>query len=306
MSLPATCPHVGIVILNWNRPDDTTAALKSLGQVDYPSFEVVVVDNGSRDDSPKLLRERFPGLALIDNGRNLGFAGGNNVGIRYLLERGAHYILLLNDDTEVSPDFLRLLVAEGERDARIGILGPKIYYYDPGNIIWFAGGAVSKFGQPSHPGADEIDDGKPESSRKVDYVTGCAILVKREVLERIGLLDERFFIYFEETEWCARARRAGFRVVYVPWARLWHKITPTARAHSRRYLYLMARNRLLYLRCTNAPLWIVVLVLVDLLRTALSWSIRPRYREMRPFATALTRGAGHFILGRFGAPPPNP
>ncbi|MES4792642.1 MAG: glycosyltransferase family 2 protein, partial [Chloroflexota bacterium] len=128
-------------------------------------------------------------------------------------------------------------------------------------------------------------------------------LVKRSVIERIGVLDERFFAYFEETEWCARARRANFRVVYVPQARLWHKIHPTARASSRSYLYLMARNRLLYLHCSGASAGRIFLASLDLLRTACSWLLRPQHRGMRPCASALLRGVGHFMIGQFGPPP---
>lgn len=303
MSPDRSLPHVGIVVLNWKRPYHTIACLKSLEGMDYPSWEAVVVDNGSGDGSPMLLRREFPEIVVIENGSNLGFAAGSNVGIAHVIGRGADYVLLLNDDTEVASDAVRLLVETGESAPAIGILGPKIYYFDQANVIWSAGGSVGKYGQAQHLGAGQPDDGTLEEVRDVDYVTGCALLTKRKVIERVGLLDERFFAYFEETEWCARARKAGFRVVYVPQARVWHKINLDARASLRQYLYLMARNRLLYLKSTHAGPLAIALASLDLVRTAATWSLRPRYRHMRPFSGVLVRGVRDFALGRLGAPP---
>lgn len=299
-------PRVGIVILNWNQADDTLACLKSLESLDYPNYEIVLVDNGSVDGSPDMIAEQFPAVPMIRNPENLGFAGGNNVGIHRLIERGCDYILLLNNDTEVDPAMIQTLVDVGETDPRIGVLGPKIYYFKHANVIWSAGGRINKYGEASHIRIDELDSGAQESPNDVDYVTGCAILVKREVIQAIGALDGRFFIYFEESEWCTRARHAGFRVVYVPQARMWHKIEPTARNTSRRYLFLMARNRLLYLRCSGASPLTIGLAIGNLMRTSLAWALKPEHRENRPYSTALMRAVGHFLIGRFGAPPLRP
>jgi GT2 family glycosyltransferase len=299
-------PDVAVVILSWNRAGDTLECLRSLARLEYPDLAVTVVDNASTDGSPALLRAHFPDLDLVENERNLGFAAGNNVGIARALDRGADYVFLLNNDTEVAPGMLGALVDVAESDPAIGMVGPKILYYDPPDLVWSAGGVVDGRGRAAHPGADQPDDDTPASPRDVDYVTGCGLLVKRAVIEAVGAFDERFFAYFEETEWCARARRAGFRVVYAPSARMWHKIQPGARAHSRLYLYLMARNRLLYLRCGGARPWTIGAATLDLLRTAVSWWLRPRHQEMRPFASALVGGVGAFVLGRYGAPPARP
>jgi GT2 family glycosyltransferase len=299
-------PHVSIILLNWNQPEFTLACLQSLQAVNYASFDVIVVDNGSVDDSPALIRERFPTITVIENGQNLGFAAGNNVGIDHALARGADYVLLLNNDTEVAPNLLRALVQVGESDHRIGAIGPKIYYYDHANVIWSAGGAVDRLGEPRHLLENQVDEPRQEDVQDVDYVTGCALMVKREVIQSVGALDERFFIYFEETEWCARMRRANYRIVYAPQGRMWHKIKMEARTTSRRYLYLMTRNRLLYLRLTGANLLTVCAAVIDLLRTAASWSVRPEHRAMRPYSSALLLGIAHFARGRFGAPPAQP
>jgi GT2 family glycosyltransferase len=303
MTTTVQTPRVAIILLNWNQPEHTLACLRSLGELDYPNVAVTVVDNGSTDGSPDLIRAQFPAVTLVENGRNLGFAAGNNVAIEPAVRAGADYVMLLNNDTEVRPDMLRELIAVAESDPEIGIVGPKILYYDQPDLVWSAGGTIDAYGQPGHVGADGPDDDPSEQPREVDYVTGCAILVKRAVVEAIGGIDERFFIYFEETEWCARARRAGFRILYVPAARMWHKVKPGARGYSRRYLYLMARNRLLYLRCCGAPTWRLAGAILSLLRTAAAWQVRPRHREMRPLSDALLRGTAAFVLGRFGAPP---
>src|SRR5262249_49648271 len=142
-----------------------------------------------------------------------------------------------------------------------------------------------------------------EVPQDVDYVTGCALLVKCQVIERIGGLDERFFLYFEETEWCARARRASFRVTYVPTARIWHKIEPEARARSPRYQYYMTRNRLLYRQCRGADPATIALVVARMLRPAASWLVRPKHRDRRADARAILRGLRDFLAGRFGPAP---
>src|SRR5262249_24015795 len=146
---------------------------------------------------------------------------------------------------------------------------------------WSAGGTVDRWGWTRHRLVDEEVEPRPEDPRDVDYVTGCALLVKRRVVERIGGLDERFFLYFEETECCARARRAGYRVTYVPSAWIWHKIEPEARSRSPVYQYYMTRNRLLFLRCRGADPLTIALVIGQMLRPAASWLARPRHSARR-------------------------
>jgi GT2 family glycosyltransferase len=296
-------PKVGIVILNWNRADDTIACVQSLRRMQYANYEVVLVDNASHDDSVSRLRTAFPEIHLIANRENLGFAQGNNVGIAHLLAQGCEYVMLLNDDAEVGPDTISRLVEYAEHHPDVGIVGPTICYFAEPRVIWSAGGAVTPHGEPSHLDVDQDVSVVGTEPRDVAYVTGCAILAKRAVVEKVGVLDNRFFIYFEETEWCARALKAGFRIVHVPEAVMWHKVTRTARATTPRYLYLMARNRLLYLRCVGAGTTATLAAVVDLLRTSASWLVRPRHRAMRGFSLTLVRGIAAFALGQFGAPP---
>lgn len=296
-------PRVEIVVLNWNGCEDTRACLASLEQVDYPAFHVTVVDNGSTDGSPALLRARFPEVTVLETGENLGFAGGNNVGLRCALDRGAGYALLLNNDTEVAPDFLRRMVEVAEADPRVGMVGPTIYYYDHPEVIWSAGGAIDwRWGRTWMVGLDEPDRGQfGTEPRAVDFVTGCAMLVRREVMERVGLLDERFFLYYEEVEWCVRARRAGFAVLHVPTARIWHKIPADGRSDSPRVHYYMSRNRLLFLRLIGAGpgVWLRSLV-GDYARTLLAWTLLPRWRGKAPMRRAMWAALVDAARGRWG------
>lgn len=301
--MPGTLPRVVIVILNWNGMQFTLDCLESLGGLDYPTVEVMVVDNGSADKSVSAIRERFPAVTVLENGENLGFTGGNNVGLRYALAQGADYGLLLNNDTEVAPDFLRRLVNAAEADTCIGMAGPTIYYYEQPDVIWSAGGSIDwRRGSTRMVGVNERDEGQMGTEpRTVDFVTGCAMLVRRSVMERVGLFDERFFAYYEETEWCVRAGRAGYKAVHVPLARIWHKISPSTRADSSMVHYYMTRNRLLFLKTTGAgpEAWLYTL-LVEYLRTLISWSVRPRWRCKRTQRIAMLRAIQDTWQGHWG------
>lgn len=301
--MSSSWPQVTIVILNWNGLDDTLDCLRSLGQLDYPRHEIVVVDNGSTDGSAPVIRESFPAVRVLENSENLGYTGGNNVGLRYALAQGTEYALLLNNDTEVAPDFLRRLVDAAEADPRNGMAGPTIYYHTRPDVIWSAGGGIDwRRGQTQTLGRDERDGGQfGEESREVDFVTGCALLVKRIVLDRVGLLDERFFAYYEEAEWCVRADRAGFKIIHAPTAHVWHKITPEARSDSPLVHYYMTRNRLLFLKLAGAGLgpWLHTLI-AEYLRTLISWSVRPRWRCKQAQRRAMLQAIGDTWRGRWG------
>lgn len=301
--VPALRPTVGVVVVNWRRPFDTMACLDSLTNSGYPALELVIVDNGSPDGHRELIEQEYPRVAVIPNHHNLGFAGAVNLGLSHLLNRGVDYLLLLNDDAILVPGSLEELVDTIEAHPSIGIVGPAIYYRDYPGVVWSMGGAVDEWGQTRHLGIDQFGFGLPAEPRDVAYVTGCALLAKRSVIETVGLLDERFFAYYEETEWCARARTAGFRVLVVPRARVLHKVKQGERSTSRTYLYLMARNRLLYLKLAGAGSWRIARAATQLLRTAASWQFRPRHAANRRFSVSLVRAVFDFARGCFGAPP---
>ena len=296
-------PRVTIIVLNWNGLADTLECLESLASLDYPNYEVVVVDNGSTDGSVSVIRERCPGVTIVENGENLGYAGGNNVGLCHAMAQGADYALLLNNDTVVDPAFLGILVNAAEAEPAVGIAGPTIYYHERPDVIWSAGGAINwQRGSTWMVGLDEQDKGQfGAEPRPVDFVTGCAMLVRRAVLERAGLLDERFFAYYEEAEWCVRAARAGFQVMHVPMAHIWHQISPAAQADSPLVHYYMTRNRLLFLKATEAGLraWFHTLF-AEYLRTLVSWSVRPKWRGKRLQQRAMARAVIDFYRERLG------
>jgi GT2 family glycosyltransferase len=295
-------PSVSIIVVNWNGGTDTLLCLKSLSAVNYPIFELLVVDNGSTDGSPILVRDQFPHVIVLRNQENLGFTGANNLGIRWAMNRGADYVLLLNNDTEVEPDFLRLMVAVTESDPTIGAAGPLIYYHSQPTIIWSAGGIIEWHGRTRMIELDQPDKGQlGKGHRRVDYVTGCALLIKTVVLSQVGLLDDRFFAYYEETELCYRIRQAGFKIVNVSESKIWHKIPLDKRDSSPQICYYMARNRLLYLKTTGAsPLAWLYTVFAEYLRALVNWSLRPKWRSRKGHRKMMIRALLDAFLGRWG------
>ena len=295
-------PSVLVVVLAYGDCGLTLACLQSLGRLAYPNADLLVVDNGPRGEAAAMVRDQFPSVALIETGANLGYAGGNNVGLRCALEHGYDYTLLLNNDTEVAADLVEEMVAVCERSPRFGVAGPTIYYFDQPDTIWSAGGVIDRRrGRGLMRGIDELDRGQFAQPGAVDFVAGCAMLCRRSTLEQAGLLDERFFLYFEDAEWCARVRRAGFQVVHVPRAQVFHKIPADGRAQAPSVTYYMTRNRLLFLRASGAPLpvWLHAVLLQDL-RTCLSWTLRPKWRGRRGQRDALLRGWWDFAHQRYG------
>ncbi|HEY48884.1 MAG TPA: glycosyltransferase family 2 protein [Dehalococcoidia bacterium] len=218
-------PRVSIVLVNWNNFNDSAECLESLKHTTYPNHETIVIDNGSDGDDARLLRERFgDSIRLIENERNQGFAGGCNIGIQDALDRGADYVVLLNNDTVVTPDFLDKMVEVARNDGRIGIAGGKIYCYEAPEQIWFAGGIIDyRTGKTPIRGSGEADRGQLDEQAEVDWICSCFMFISREVLETVGLLDERFFFGWEDADFCVRAARSGYKVLYVPESRIWHK-----------------------------------------------------------------------------------
>ncbi len=225
-------PLVYIVIVNWNGRAVTLDCLASLSAVAYSNVRTIVVDNASTDGSIDAIRVRWPEVEVLSMPRNLRFSGGSNAGIRHALARKAELILLLNNDTTVDPRFLNALVARMNRDETAGMVAPMIYYFDDPDRIWFAGGAISLWtGTMRHLGIRERDAGQFNESRRIDYATGCCILIRRTAIEKIGLLDERYYMYSEDADWSMRVRRAGFTIVLEPRARVWHKLSVSAGGH---------------------------------------------------------------------------
>jgi len=242
-------PKVSIIILNWNQKDITLKCLRSLTKVTYPNYEVILVDNGSKDGSLAAIKKEFPEIKVIKNKRNLGVAGGRNVGIRYAQKKKIDYILLLDNDIIVNKDFITEMVKVAEKDKNIGILTGKILFDSQPNRIWCAGGSLNLYRcQFKLIGYDEIDKGQYDRIKEVDHITGCCFMIKKRVVDDIGLLDQSFIQYFgEDTDWCLRAKKKGYKIVYVPNSKIWHHIIKKT-SISDRYWYLKGRNLMLFMR----------------------------------------------------------
>lgn len=238
-------PKVSIIILNWNGGEDVLECLKSVKDIDYPDYEVIVVDNGSTDNSVEGIKRSFPNINLIQNNKNLGFPEGTNVGIRAAT---GDYIMLLNDDTVVARNILKDLVEAMGSNANIGIAGPTILYYSEPDKIWSAGGKLSSLGYASHIGKGlKLNKELFNKPRFVDYITGCAVLIKKEVIDKIGLLDPEYFLYFEDADFCLRAKKAGYEYMYVPSPTVWHKATGEWITNPTQAYYYM-RNAIVFAR----------------------------------------------------------
>jgi len=275
MNSTTTSPLVFIIVLNWNGKDDTLECLRSLQKLDYPNFETVVVDNGSTDGSEEAICSAFPSAHFIQTGRNLGYAGGNNVGIRFALEHGADYVWLLNNDTTVDSKALTALVKTAQADARIAFVGSKIYFYDKPDVIWCVGGTIdlAAGGRTDHPGMHQEDKGQFDNISDVGYVTGCSLLAGRAAISAIGLLPEQYFLYCEETDWNLAAQRNGYRTVLAPYSHVWHKYAETG-DYKERFIYYSFRNRIRIVR-KYAPRYILKAFQVNL-------ALRDDYISMTP------------------------
>ena len=255
-------PKVAVIVLNWNGVNDTSDCLESLKKIAYPDYEVVVVDNGSDGEDVRVLKEKFGDyIHIIENDRNYGFAEGNNIGIRYALSAfEPACCLLLNNDTIVAPDLLSELIKVAENDDRIGILGPKIYYQDfkgRSDVIWYAGGKIRKWRRCVYRHIGKDDDDRPEYQNisEVDFVSGAAMMLKRRAIDELSLLNPRYFLGAEDVEYCLKARKHGLKVVYVPSARVWHKV---GRSKSRRAPgFEFIRNHYRLVR-NNFPLYVYI------------------------------------------------
>lgn len=243
-------PKVAIIILNWNRKEDTIECLESLKNITYSNYEILLIDNGSTDGSVECLKKRYPEIELVENETNLGYAEGNNVGIRRAMGKGADYVLLLNNDTVVDQDFLGELVTVAESDLMIGFVGPKVYYYNyegRKDIINFAGGNLNMWkGKAWHIGINEIDRGQYDRIKDVDYIEGSCLLANKEMLIKIGLLDQVYFAYWEDNDLCKRGYAVGYRSVFVPMAKIWHKTSASNIGTVK--LYYLTRNRIWFIR----------------------------------------------------------
>lgn len=243
-------PLVFVIILTWNRHDEVLGVVRSLSRIQYNNFVPIVVDNASKDDTVEALHNNYPGLKVIVNHKNLGYTGGNNIGIKYALEHGAEYALLLNNDARVHRNLIKKMLEIMLTDDRIAVVGSKNLYENDPNRIWGAwaeltyGTMLTKI-----HGRNQLDDGYFSGVKDVDQVMGCGYMWRRTALEDIGLLDTNFFGYHEDTDWCIRAIKKNWRVVYCGDAVVYHKggVSNDPRyKESMPVMYFLGRNAILF------------------------------------------------------------
>ena len=295
---------VTIVIVNYNGARDTLACLSSLRAIDYPAYEIIVVDNAS-DDVQELVAtmlKDFPGIKIVALPQNRGFSGGCNVGIEYALVRQSDYVLLLNNDTTVAPDFLTKLVEAAESDPHIGIAGAKIYFRNEPDRIWYASGEFSWRNGGIHPGSGRIDTAKDDARIiRTSFVTGCTFLIKTEVIRRIKMMPEQYFMYYEDIDWSLSAQKAGYGTVVAHASHVWHAVSASARHLGEPLLlYYHTRNALLLAR-RHASLPVRFAIFLW------SWYFYAKQRvkmvflpSTRPLAIMIVRGIADFYNGKFG------
>ncbi len=240
-------PLVSIISINYNHPEVTCQMLDSLRKISYPNIEVIVIDNASPEDDPSIIPQNYPEVVFIPLEKNLGFAGGNNIGIN---RANGKYILLLNNDTEVTPGFLEPLVAKLEANPSIGVVSPKIRFHHSPQILQFTViTPINKLtGRSKGLGFGIKDDGQWEFDAETAYAHGAAMMVPLEVIKKVGLMADIFFLYYEELDWCYRIRKAGYRIYYVHNSLIYHKESISTGKASPTKVYYMNRARLLFMR----------------------------------------------------------
>lgn len=237
-------PKVCIIVVSWNRKNCVMNCLKSLAKVSYPNYETIVVDNASVDGSSEEIESSFPHIELVRNRENLGYTGGNNVGIEHSIKRSADYIVLLNDDIVVSPSFLTEMIKASETDRQIGVAGPKILCLPEKARIYRPYGKINYYLQ-----LGLLSLNRMEEPTEVDWVCGAALLIKKETVEKVGLLDTDFFLYFDEADFCERAKKMGCKIVYVPSSIVYHDVSRSfSDGINPVQLYYITRNELLFAR----------------------------------------------------------
>lgn len=235
---------VAVVILNFKVKDEALKCIESVIKSSYKNVEIIAVDNASEDGFAEEVK-KFTDIIFIQNKKNLGFSGGNNIGIKKALDNGCDYVFILNPDTILAKVAVASLVAACDQE-NIGIAGPKILFSDR-KTIWYAGGTFNLNNVlGGHRGVDEIDQGQYERAEMTDYISGGAMFVRRDVFKKIGLFDEKYFLYYEDSDFCFRAKKAGFKIMYVPQAVIYHKNAQSTGLGSPLQDYYITRNRMLF------------------------------------------------------------
>jgi hypothetical protein len=296
---------VGIVVVNWNGADDTIACLDSLARLDYPRWRTYVVDNASSDDSALRIRAAHPESCLVQAERNLGYAGAFNLGCTRVLANGAEYIWLLNNDTTVEWDSLRALV-EAAQELGAALYSPKILRADCPGELWYAGGYLEGNLKSHHRGRGEQDRGQYDRRSRVTWATGCALFLSAVVAHVLGPMDERYFLYLEDVDWCLSASARGIPTYFVPRARVYHGVSRSVDRLDPRLLRYYAWRNYYLLVFRHGTRRQRLRVYADLASRFVKIGLRqvyfPNFRH-NSYYHARTRALVDFVRGRMGPAP---
>lgn len=259
--------QLAIVLVNWNSFELTKDSLESLGQTTYTNYDCIVVDNGSVDGSGDLIEKTFPQAIVLKSTINRGFTGGNNIGMDYALAQGYQYIMLLNNDVAVEPNFIEPLIERLENEASIGAVQPLIYFHHDRNLIWNAGSTYNTLlGICATPNYNQKDPQHlcRNQVKKIDWITGCAFMIRSSVLKEVGTLKEGYFIYYEDVDLSFRIKKAGYTLSYVPSSVIYHIAGMSHKSKTKgkegfvspKVHYLNARNRIWCLK-EHTPVWAI-------------------------------------------------
>jgi len=300
--MPENPPRVAAVVVNYNGREITLQAIASLRRMDYPDFDVVVLDNASTDGSSEALAQAYPDLRQIRLEVNRGSASGYAAGFRWAFANGYDYVLLLNNDVEVEPDLLNELVRVAESDPKIGCVGPKCYFHGDRQRLWSAGG-ILRFRESitRERGYGEIDRGQYDRDEEVDYINGCAILIRRAAAEAAGMWDDLFYICVDDADFCTRAKRRGFRCVFAHRAVLYHRVAFTTGGYSPGRNFQFGRSGAIYVRRYANPWQWLTYLAFNAAALPLAW-LRERRRHNQAAVTAKLKGIGEGM--RIELPPP--
>ncbi|MFC1656345.1 glycosyltransferase family 2 protein [Patescibacteria group bacterium] len=296
-----TDSKITIIIINWNGVSDTLDCLKSLKKTNYSNLEIIVVDNNSKDkNEPEIIKSHFPKIQLIKLNSNLGFSGGNNLGIKLALKNNADFIVLLNNDTVAEPNFLLETLKYVEDNPDVSIISPLIYTYDQPTKIWFSYGDYYK----TFASIKAVHKETNFDKEKIYFVSGCCMMLKSKMLKKIGLFDDRFFAYFEDTDLCIRAKKAGYKISVAEKAIIYHKISQSSGGVlGPIYLYYMTRNNWLFAQKTLSwyewPIFFCFFLFYKTSYPIFKILIKPKKNKFKGFQ-AIFKGWFDALRGKYG------
>ncbi len=289
-------PLVSIISINFNTTAVTLELLTSLKKATYTNFEVIIVDNASNENPEQLINSHYPAVKFVRSNVNLGFSGGNNLGLKHA---NGEYMLFLNNDTEVAPNFLEPMVGLLLRDPSIGIVSPKIIFFNSGNKIQYVGCSnVNPYtGRNKRIGFLEIDKGQYTGARPTDLIHGAAMMIPRKVIEKVGNMPELFFLYYEEIDWCESIKRNGYKAYVEADAIVYHKESQSTGKNSPLKTFYMTRNRLLYLRRNTRGLkklsWIAFFSLVSIPKNLIAHLLNQDFQLAKSFLNGVFWNLSH-------------